>query len=342
MPIHPFDPPRGRVEVLRIDSKALAGNLLHDPEERAVAVYLPEGYAASREEYPLFVDLVGFTGSGFSHLNWKAFHESLPQRLDRLVGEGCMGPVVLALPDGFTSLGGNQYINSAAMGAWEDFLVDEMLPRLESELRLRRGREHRAVFGKSSGGYGAIVHGLRQADAWAAVACHSGDMAFELVYLTELPKTLNTLAKHERSIQKFLEHVAKTEKLEPDDMHALMMLAMAATYDPDPQAPSGIRLPVDLETCALDAAAWARWKRHDPLELVQKPECQANLKRLKGLYIDCGSKDQYHLHFGARALVRRLAELGIEHHYEEFEGNHSDIDYRMDRSLPYLYEALTR
>ena len=54
-----------------------------------------------------------------------------PERLDRLIGEERMPPVVVAFPDCFTRLGGNQYINSAAMGAWEDFLLYEMLPDIE-------------------------------------------------------------------------------------------------------------------------------------------------------------------------------------------------------------------
>jgi len=62
---------------------------------------------------------------------------------------------------------------------------------------------------------------------------------------------------------------------------------------------------------------------------------------LKGLYIDCGSRDQYFLHYGARQLTDKLNALGIDHRYEEFDDNHSSIDYRMDISLPFLYRALT-
>jgi len=79
----------------------------------------------------LLVDLVGFTGSGLSHTNWAGFHENLPERLDRLIGEQRMPPLSSPFPDCFTRLGGNQYINSASMGAWEDFLLREMLPAIE-------------------------------------------------------------------------------------------------------------------------------------------------------------------------------------------------------------------
>ena len=68
--------------------------------------------------------------------------------------------------------------------------------------------------------------------------------------------------------------------------------------------------------------------------------CAAALATLKGLYIDCGWRDQYHIHYGSRILSQRLAELGIRHTYEEFDDNHSDVDYRMDVSLPFLYRAL--
>ncbi len=340
MPTHNFARPRGAIVEIEIESEALAGNLLGDPTARTVAVYLPEGYQASDARYPLFVDVVGFTGSGFSHLGWKAFGESVPQRLDRLVAEGRMGPVIAAFPDCFTSLGGNQYIDSAAMGNWEAFLIDEMIPRLEAGFRLLPGREHRAIFGKSSGGYGAIVHGLRRADAWGAVACHSGDMAFDLCYAPDFPRTLDGIAEH-GGIAEFLDHVAAVPKLSNDEMHVLMILAMAATYDPDPAAPKGIRLPVDRDTCELDPERWEQWLAHDPLRLVRQPECLDNLRSLRGVYVDCGSKDQYHLVYGARSLTKALTEAGVAHRYEEFDDNHTSVDYRMDESLPFLYGAVS-
>lgn len=340
MPVHRFDRPAGRIEEVTIRSEALAGNLLGDPTERVVAVYLPPGYDASPEEYPLLVDLVGFTGSGLAHLNWRPFGESVPQRVDRLVAEGRMGPVVVAFPDCFTSLGGNQYIDSLAMGNWARFLVEEMLPELERRFRIRKGRQHRAVFGKSSGGYGAITHGMRYADAWGAVACHSGDMAFEWCYWGDLPRAVSALARHD-GVEGYLAYLRTRLKLDDEDLHVLSMLAMAASYDPDPVAPFGLRLPVDLHSGRLDAQRWEAWLAHDPVRAVALPEVQDNLRRLSGLYIDCGVRDQYHLVYGARQLVSQLKAAGIRHHYEEFDDDHTNVDYRLDVSLPFLYTAVT-
>ncbi len=330
--------PRGQVHRLTLDSRVLAGNPLGDPSTRELHVYTPAGYEGGRN-LPLLVDLVGFTGSGLSHTNWRAFTENVPERLDRLIGAGAMGPVVVAFPDCYSRLGGNQYVNSAAIGRYEDYLIAEVLPFVESRFACG-GARRRAVFGKSSGGYGAIMHGMRHADVWSAFACHSGDMAFELCYLADAPKVLNELAKHGRSIESFLRHFEASPKPTEAEMEVINLLAMAATYDPAPEAGDylGIRLPLDLHTGELIAERWRNWLAHDPALLVARHA--AALRQLKGVYLDCGDHDQYALHFGARRVHRDLERLGIAHVYEEFADDHSAVDYRMDRSLPFLEKAL--
>src|SRR6201987_4208120 len=221
----------GSVSRLTIGSQALKSNMLGDPSARVVDVYVPAGHDG--EGLPLLVDLVGFTGSGLSHTNWVGFRENLPERLDRLIGEKKKPPVGGALPDCFTRLGGNQYINSAATGAWEDFLLQEMLPAVEQRYGCG-GPGRRGVFGKSSGGYGAITHALRPSDIWAAAACHSGDMGFELCHLPDMPAVLRALAGTENSIEKWWEQLETAQKHPEGSGKVVTALAMAASYDPDP------------------------------------------------------------------------------------------------------------
>src|ERR1700720_2413854 len=104
----------GSVSRLTVESQSLESNMLGDPSARVVDVYVPAGHDG--QGLPLRVDLVGFTGSGLSHTNWVGFRENMPERLDRLIGEQRMPPVVVAFPDCYTRLGGNQYINSASTG----------------------------------------------------------------------------------------------------------------------------------------------------------------------------------------------------------------------------------
>jgi hypothetical protein len=327
--------PSGTIHRLTLDSAVLKTNMLGDPTTRIIDVYIPAGHDG--RGLPLLVDVVGFTAGGPAHTNWKNFGENLPERLDRLIGTGAMPPVVVALPDCFTRLGGNQYINSAAVGHWDDFLRDEVVPFVEKKFGCG-GAGKRGLFGKSSGGYGSIAHSLLHPDFWSAAASHSGDMGFELCYLPEFPRLLRKLAKVDNSIQKWIEAFYAAPKTKDSDLHDLMTLAMCATYDPDPDAYLGLRLPVTMDTCKIIPERWANFQKWDPCQMAQ--ERGPGMKKLKALYIDCGDVDQYNLVYGARRLHRTLERQGVAHIYEEFADDHSSVDYRMDKSLPILAKAL--
>ena len=118
-----------------------------------------------------------------------------------------------------------------------------------------------------------------------------------------------------------------------------MTLAMCASYDPDPTAPYGLRLPVDPYTCELIPERWKNFQAWDPLTIVETHG--RDLKGFKALWIDCGDVDQYNLVYGARRMHRALDRLGVAHIYEEFSDDHSSVDYRMDKSLPFLVKALS-
>ncbi|HLS85325.1 MAG TPA: alpha/beta hydrolase-fold protein [Burkholderiales bacterium] len=355
----------GTVVVLEHDSKILRDNPLGDPHVRKLGVWLPPQYDGSgKRRFPVLYDFAGYTGSGLSHLAWKNFSENLPERAARLVHEEAMGPAIIVFPDCFTALGGNQYVNSPAIGNYADYVTRELIPFVDREFRTLASREHRGCFGKSSGGYGAIVHGMKYARYWGAVANHSGDAYFDFVYWKDWPNTLDELAKYREPrrvpgrydalresrrkglaqgkddgrIRRFLDAVFRKGKLSGAEVHALMNVCMAATYDPDPRAPLGFRVPFNLETGEAIRERWRAWQKHDPVNMVERHK--AALKSLRGIYIDCGWRDQYHIHYGTRILSARLAAAGIRHAYEEFDDTHSDIDYRMDVSLPFLYKAL--
>lgn len=327
--------PAGTVHRLTLDSKVLAGNLVGAPPRRRVDVYVPHGHDG--RGLPLLVDIVGFTAGGPVHTNWKNFGENVPERLDRLIAAGELPPVVVAFPDCFTKLGGNQYVNSAAMGRWDDFLRDEVVPLVEEHFACG-GSGRRGLFGKSSGGYGAMVHALLHPDFWSAAAVHSGDVGFELIYRHEFVPVLRALAK-EPDIGRWVDAFWAAKKPKDSDVHILMMLAQAASFDPDPTAPYGVRLPVTLDTCELIPERWANWLAWDPLTLVESHG--RGLSALKALYIDCGDVDQYSLVYGARRIHKRLNEMGVKHVYEEFPDDHTAVDYRMDVSLPILVNALS-
>ncbi len=360
-----FDGKPGQVIEVEHSSSILADNPLGDPSVRRFDVWLPPGYDQGRDRnrgkrFPVLFDLAGYTGAGPAHTNWRGFDENVPERAARLMHQHKMTGCIIVFPDCFTALGGNQYVNSSAIGDYADYLTRELIPFIDSEFRTLAHREHRGCFGKSSGGYGAMVHGMRYTRYWGAVANHSGDAYFDFIYRSDWPNTLTQLARFrperlregawtapahppengadDGRIAAFLKHAWKRERLNPGEMHCLMNLCMAATYDPDPRAPNGFRVPFNLDTGELLPVRWRNWLKHDPINIAKRSA--GNLAKLRAVYMDCGWRDQYHIQYGSRLLSAELRRQGVEHRYEEFDGTHSGIDKRMEISLPFLVKAL--
>ena len=327
---------RVRVEMVTLESSVLAGNPLGDPAVRELPVLLPPGYDESGDRrYPVLYGLAGFTGKGLAMLNWDPWQPTMPRRLEQLYAGG-MPHAIVALPDCFTSLGGSQYVNSPAVGRYEDYLVREIIPFVDSRFRTIPGAEGRGVFGKSSGGYGAIMLGMKHPDTFGALACHSGDMFFELCYTPDFPKVCNIVNKA-GGLQAWWDAFKPKPRKSGDDFTVLNTLAMAACYSLG-DGFMGIDLPFDLYTCEIKEAVWARWLEHDPILLA--PAHAANLRRLRLVYIDCGNRDEFNLHFGARLMSQTLAQLDVPHVYDEFEDGHMSVQYRYSVSLPKLLAAL--
>jgi len=120
----------------------------------------------------------------------------------------------------------------------------------------------------------------------------------------------------------------------------LNTIGMAAHYSPNPKSRElGADFPFDLDTGEWRPEVWARWRRWDPVTMVDR--YASRLRRMRLVYIDCGTKDQYNLIWGARVLHKKLRDRGIKHVYEEFDDTHSNISYRYDVSLPLLCKALS-
>ncbi|MCX7553842.1 alpha/beta hydrolase-fold protein [Marinicella sp. S1101] len=334
------DLPRGCIQQLEITSECLKGNPLGDPHVRQVPVYLPHAYDACDADengsYPVMYYLAAYTNSGQGVVEWRAFGESIPERLDRMIHEQKMGPTVVVFPECFTRLGGNQYLDSPAMGAYASHIHDELIPLVESTYAVKKGASHRAVLGKSSGGFAAIRFAMDFPGQWGAIANHSGDAGFDLLYQRDFPAVADILAQFNGDIEKFIKRFWKAKKVMGSHILAMMHLCMAATYDGEDA--NDVKLPFDLDTCELDAVRWQKWLAHDPVNRVT--QSVTALQQLNGLYMDCGFRDQYYIHYGMRQLSKKLEKAQIEHTYTEFNGTHSGIDYRLDESLPYLYEKI--
>ena len=330
--------PTGSVVRFEHRSQVLEDNPWEDPTLREISVYLPHDYSEHAEPFVALWDLAAYTNAGPGHLNWRNQGENLVERLDRLIGLGEMPSSVVVIPDCYTSLGGNQYVNSPSVGRYADYLVQELVPFISGHLNVINHRDGRGIFGKSSGGYGALYLAMRHPHTWGAAASLAGDVGFELVYKPEFPLVCSMLAEFEGSAEAFLRGFWRKSRPNGRDYSTMMILAMAASYDADPHRPDHIRLPFDLKSCETIPERWENWLSFDPLNMVESG-CEA-LSSMHALRIEVGIHDQYNIQYGSRRLNDRMKELGIPHCYHEFEGTHSSIDWRLDHVLPYLARAL--
>jgi enterochelin esterase family protein len=326
------------VELLRIESEVLKGNAAGDPHVRTVPVYLPPSYDDGPERrLPTAYVLTGFTGRGRMLLNDNLWNPPLDVRMDALIAAGC-GEVILVMPDCATRYGGSQYLDSSATGRYETHLVAELVPQIDRRYRTLATREHRAILGKSSGGYGALVQGMRHPEVFGALACHSGDMVFEYCYRGDIPRFCSRI-QNAGGLRKWFEGFEAAPQKKHEDMVALNILGMAAAYSPNPAVePFGIDLPCDLVTGAFRQDVWDRWNLLDPIHMLER-HADA-LRSMALVHLDCGIRDEWNLHLGMRLFAARLDALGVPHDREEFDDGHMNIQYRYDISLPKLARAI--
>jgi S-formylglutathione hydrolase FrmB len=329
----------GRIEEHTFTSTALQGNVLGDPAERPLWVYLPPGYDDGDTRYPSVYVIQGLTGQIDMWRNRNAFRPNYPELMDELFARGEAPPAIVVLVDAWTSIGGSQYLNSPGTGRYHDYLCDELVPFVDERYRTDARPEKRAIQGKSSGGYGAFVTPMLRPDLFGALASHAGDALFEACYLPEFRDTVRVLRdEYDGSYDNFWKDFrSRPAFAKESDGHLLNDWCMAACYSAEEDGT--VVLPFDVETGRLIDDVWARWLEWDPVRMV--PGHADALRSLKAIYIDGGKKDEWYLDNGAVAVKKELDAIGVECHFELFDAGHMSIEYRYPKSLAYLCERLT-
>jgi S-formylglutathione hydrolase FrmB len=331
----------GRFEETSFESKALRDNPLGDPYERPLWVYLPPGYDDDPgRRYPTIYVIQGLTGQLDMWRNRTPFRRNFPELADDLFARGDTSPCILAWIDCWTSLGGSQFLDSPGTGPYHTYLCEEVVPWVDANYRTLPERDHRGITGKSSGGYGAMVTPMLRPDLWGGLATHAGDALFEACYLPEFRACARTLRDHyEGSFERFWEDFRSRPAFSREGDDELMNeWCMAACYSTDEDGT--VRLPFDPGTGELVPEVWERWLAWDPVRMV--PQHADELRSMKAIYIDAGTKDEWFLDLGAEAFRRALADVGVtDVFFELFDGKHGAIEYRYPQALRYLAERLS-
>jgi enterochelin esterase family protein len=163
--------PHGDVQELSYHSESL-------DQDREAIVYLPPGYQASAQSYPVLYLL---HGAGGDETTWTE-RQQAHVILDNLIAEGELEPLIVVMPYGYTSrLPEGERRRGAAdyKQDMQEFAVDffgDLVPEIESRFRAVADAEHRAIAGLSMGGGQSLAIGLTHPDFFSAVAGFSSAM----------------------------------------------------------------------------------------------------------------------------------------------------------------------
>jgi enterochelin esterase-like enzyme len=153
--------PSGRLEMIEYDSKTVG-------TRRKMQVYTPPHYTKD-QKYPVLYLLHGIGGD---ETEWDRF-ASPGIMLDNLLADGKAVPMIIVLPNGRAEADdhpkGDAMRHAAAFAKFEDDLLKDVIPTIESRYSVQNDREHRALAGLSMGGGQSLNFGLAHLDTFAWV-----------------------------------------------------------------------------------------------------------------------------------------------------------------------------
>ncbi|WP_413613302.1 alpha/beta hydrolase [Bdellovibrio sp. HCB-110] len=317
-----YDVEHFQIETLKIESALLKNNPLKDPTSRFNALLIPR----SEGPWPVVVVLSGFSGNAPYYFNPKFHEQNAVQVIDQCFSRGEAPEALYVFVDALTSWGGSQFINSAATGNYEDYIMQELIPAVKEHYPVSHKVSDWCVTGGSSGGYGSLHLGSKHPEVFGYIGAIAPDSFFEASLLPELYQALPLWEKYKESGLRALEELRNGKLMKMRNWHTIVnAFGMAACYSAK-GTHGDFQFPIDTHTGEKIPGIWQNWLAKDPLHFL--PERIENLKKLSGLYLDCGSKDNFHLQYGSRQISKILKSHHVLHEYVEFDGNHFDIGER--------------
>ncbi|HXW46854.1 MAG TPA: alpha/beta hydrolase-fold protein [Streptosporangiaceae bacterium] len=324
-----------------IESSLLRGNPLGDPAKRPLWVYTPPGYADDADRrYPVVYVIQGYTGFLALWHNRAPFRQPFTETADAVFASGEAPPALVVYVDAWTSYGGSQFVDSPGTGNYHSYLCTEVVPWVDEHYRTLASRENRAIMGKSSGGFGAMITPMLRPDLFAALATHAGDTLYEYCYLRDFAPAVRALRGYDSDIWRwwddFRSRVAFTKD---EDALLIGLLGVAAAFSA--RADGTVDLPFDTRTGVVDESVWQRWLAWDPVRMA--PGHGDALRSMHSVWIDAGTRDDYWLDLGASAFAAELRKIGLGEdvvRFELFDATHAAIEYRYPMSLTWLCQRM--
>ena len=334
----------GRIDELVVISDALRNNPLGDPFERPVWVQLPPGYDTTpARRYPVIYVLMGYGGLLPNLSHRRPYEATLPELVEALLVGDRDRQFLTVYLDGWTRYGGSQYVDSPGTGDYHTFVCDEVVPFVDRAYRTLADRGHRAVTGKSSGGFGALVSAMLRPDLFSVVVSHAGDALYETNYLREFGPAARALRPHGGDIVAWwADFTSRQPFSRGSDQMLWVLLGVASCFSAEPDGT--VTLPFETTTGRIREDVWARWLAWDPVRMIEQPQFADAMRSMNGIWIDAGTSDDFNLDLGAQALADGLTGIGVADDQVRFElvdANHWTISRQFPAALQWTAERLS-
>ncbi|MFL5735354.1 MAG: alpha/beta hydrolase, partial [Chloroflexia bacterium] len=157
----------------RLEGTQLVSNLLGDPSERDLFVYLPPGYEEEPDRrYPTAYFLHAYGETAAEMVNpstdgqrWRPPIEDVLDPVFRRMG---VPPMIVAMPDGWSRWGCGQWVDSPVTGRFEQYVLKDVVPHSDAHYRTIPQARSRGLFGFSSGGFGSWNLASRNPEVFGA------------------------------------------------------------------------------------------------------------------------------------------------------------------------------
>jgi S-formylglutathione hydrolase FrmB len=327
----------GTIDEHIITSELLRGNPLGDPHRRPLWVYLPPScQAGARQRYPAVYVIQGYTGHVAMWRNRSPFRQPFPETADAVFASGAAPPAIVVYVDAWTGYGGSQFVDSPGTGRYHSYLCEEIVPFVDARYPTLADPAHRAIMGKSSGGFGAMITPMLRPDLFGGLATHAGDALYELCYLPEFGNCVRLLRGYDGDIWRWWDDFRSRTAFTKEADHTLLgVLGVAACFSAREDGTA--ELPFETGTGVLRPEVWERWLDWDPVRMA--PRYASALQSLHSIWIDAGNRDDFYLDIGAAAFRAALRDAGVADEavrFELFDATHAAIDYRYPLSLAWL------
>jgi enterochelin esterase-like enzyme len=292
-------------------------------------IYLPQDYNENGVPYHLYVFLHGCCG-----LNHQTHIGDFETRLNQLIGDGSIEPLIVVFPSAQGANFGNRHMwfNSERNGPYSDLITADLLNWITSNYNVSSIK--RAIGGFSMGADGALRIGLHDSDKFVAAIGHSSFPAMDF-FPNLIPILINETGQSSPPYLFTPTPGTLTETV----------YGASSAWSPNNDNPNhNLDFPVDENGVLIDSV-FIRWKVNADIDSIIRFNWGVSKEVPISIYFDVGAGEGFYppnalLNAQLTSLIQS-ENYQINYKYLEFPGGHVLTSSKIDSSLIWLNEVFS-